>query len=57
MMDADYYEDDELDGFDSLTRSDDAEFHAWAMQDDYASEDIDVYEACERAWKAAKANQ
>lgn len=46
----------EDDGFDSFTRSDDEEFHAWATDDDYACEDIDIYEACERAWSTAKNN-
>lgn len=42
------------DNFDSMTRSADDDFHKWALQDEFITEDIDVYEACESAWAEAK---
>lgn len=42
------------DGFDSQTQSADPEYHAWAMNDDFISEDIDNYELGDSAFQAGR---
>ena len=44
---------EEDDGMDSMTRSSDDEFHAWAV-DNNLTDDLDNYELAELAWTAGK---